>query len=297
MELRHLRYFVAVAEELHFGRAADRLHMAQPPLSQQIRQLEAEIGAPLFTRTSRRVQLTPAGTAFLKEARGILTDVEQAVTTARRAGRGEIGWFGVGFVASAIYEILPRIVCQFRKEYPDVELVLTEMPSMEQHRALREKRIHVGFSRLPKPEPGIVFEPVSSETLMVALPADHKLADRNALRLQELVAQMLILYPSETDSSFAGYVLRLCQEANFTPRIVQRTGEIQTAVGLVDAGVGIAIVPASTRNMHRDGVVYIPLVDPAPVIDLTLGHRADDQSPILLHFLEICRSHSRLCPD
>lgn len=293
MELRHLRYFVAVAEELHFGRAAKRLFMAQPPLSQQIRQLEDEIGTPLFIRANRRVQLTAAGTAFLDEARIILARVEQAVSSAQRAGRGETGWFGVGFVASAIYDVLPRILRRFREQFPDVELVLTEVPGVEQCKALHEKRIHAGFSRLPIPEEGIILEPVTHDTLMIALPAGHKLASCRELRLRELSSEVFILYPSEPESNYTSYMLRLCVEAGFTPNVVQKTGNIQTAVSLVDAGVGIAIVPASAKNLRREGVVYRRLVDPIPTIDLTLSYRIDDPSPILPHFIEIVHSTIR----
>lgn len=289
MELRHLRYFVAVAEELHFGRAAERLFMAQPPLSQQIRQLEEEIGTPLLARTNRRVQLTAAGAVFLDEARDILARAEQAVVMAQRASRGEAGWFGVGFVASAIYDVLPRILRRFREQFPDVELVLLELPGVEQWQALREKRIHVGFARLPEPEAGIVLEPVAHDTLMAALPAGHPLAQHAELRLSDLAAEPFILYPPQPESPFGEYVLRLCTEAGFTPRVVQKTGEIQTAVSLVDAGIGVAIVPASTQNLRREGVVYRPLVDPVPTIELTLGYRTNEPSPILPRFLEIVR--------
>lgn len=293
MELRHLRYFVAVAEELHFGRAAERLAMAQPPLSHQIRQLEQEIGTPLFTRTNRRVQLTAAGEVLLEEARAILARVAQAVEKAQRTGRGEAGWFGVGFVASAIYGVLPLILRRFREAYPEVELVLLELPGLEQWQALRDKRIHVGFARLPVEEDGIVLEQVTQETLLVALPAAHLLAGRPELRLAELAGEALILYPQESESRFAEYVLRLCAAAGFTPQVVQRTGEIQTAVSLVSAGIGVAVVPSSARNLRQEGVVYRPLVEPAPTIELTLGYRANDPSPILPHFLDLVRETVR----
>ncbi len=289
MELRHLRYFVAVAEELHFGRAAERLFMAQPPLSQQIKQLETEIDVRLFERTNRRVLLTSAGEAFLKEARAILAHVDQAVEKAQLASRGEAGWFGVGFVASAIYDVLPVILRRFREEYPNVELFLLEIPGVEQWQALRDRRIHVGFARLPAQEQGIVLETVAKDTLMVALPASHRLAGQAAIHLQSLALEPFILYPHQPESNYAEYVMRLCEEAGFTPRIVQKTGEIQTAVSLVYAGIGVAIVPASAHNLRREGVVYCPIAEPAPTIELTIGYREHDPSPILPHFLDIAR--------
>lgn len=292
MELRHLRYFVAVAEELHFGHAAERLSMAQPPLSQQIRQLENEIGTPLFIRTNRRVQLTAAGEVFLNDARAILEKVDVAIETAKRASKGEVGWLGIGFAPSAIYEVLPRILRRFREQFPNVELKLMELPTIEQYQALREKRIHVGFSRLSAPESGIVLEPVVHERLIIALPVNHWLTNRSKLSLHELCAESFILYPSEPESNFCNYVLSICENAGFTPNIVQKTSELQTAVGMVDAGIGVVIVPASTKNIHQEGVVYLPLVDPVPTVDLTLGYRADDQSPVLQHFINICKNYS-----
>jgi DNA-binding transcriptional LysR family regulator len=293
VELRHLRYFVAVAEELHFGRAAERLFMAQPPLSQQIRQLEREVGTLLLERTHRRVQLTAAGQVFLEEAREILARVDQAVLNAQRASRGESGWFSVGFVASATYDVLPAILRRFRERYPDVELVLLELQGMEQWQALRDKRIHVGFARLPAQEEGIILETVAQDALMVALPAAHPLARQKTLPLPALTAEPFILFPQQPESNYAEYIIRLCEAAGFTPRIVQKTGELQTAVSLVDAGIGVAIVPASVQNLRREGVVYRPLMEPAPTVALTMGYREHDPSPILPHFLHIAREMAR----
>ncbi len=289
MELRHLRYFVAVAEELHFGRAAQRLFMAQPPLSQQVLQLEREIGTSLLERTNRRVQLTAAGQVFLQEARDILARVDQAVLMAQRAARGEAGWLGVGFVASATYDVLPVILRRFRERFPEVELVLLELLGTEQGQALRENRIHVGFARLPADVEGIVLETVVLNTLMVALPATHRLAHQESVDLSELAAEPFIIFPKQPESNYADYIIRLCASAGFTPNIVQKTGEVQTAVSLVDAGIGIAIVPASLQNLRREGVVYRPFTAPAPTIELSMGYCERASSPILPHFLAIAR--------
>lgn len=289
MELRHLRYFVAVAEELHFGRAALRLHMAQPPLSQQIRQLETEIGVQLFERTNRRVELTPAGQVFLLEARSILESVEQAVTHARRASRGDWGWFGVGFVGSANYDVLPAILRRFRERYPEVELVLQELLGEEQEQALREKQIHVGFTRLSTPEAGFVLEPLIQEPLLLAVPSTHHLATQESVQLRELANEPFILFHQPSPSSYGGYLVRICEEAGFTPRMVQRVGEVQTAISLVSAGIGITLVPGLVQNFQREGVVYKTLTNPSPTIGLMLIYRENDTSPILPHFLQIAR--------
>ena len=293
MELRHLRYFVAVAEELHFGRAAQRLFMAQPPLSQQILQLEREIGTSLLERTNRRVQLTAAGQVFLQEARDILARVDHAVLTAQRASRGEAGWLGVGFVASATYDVLPVILRRFRERFPEVEMVLIELLGTEQGQAMRENQIHVGFARLPSDVEGIVLETVAVHPLMVALPATHPLAKQERIDLPELAAEPFILFPRQPESNYADYIIRLCAAAGFTPRIVQKTGEMQTAVSLVDAGIGVAIVPASVQNLRREGVVYRPFAEPAPTIALSMCYRQHDPSPILPHFLAIARETAR----
>ncbi|HEY3411660.1 MAG TPA: LysR substrate-binding domain-containing protein [Armatimonadota bacterium] len=289
MELRHLRYFLAVAEELHFGRAAKRLFMAQPPLSQQIRQLESEIGTPLFARTSRRVQLTDAGKAFLTDTQDILDRVDRAGERARRVGRGEAGWLGIGFVSSAIYSHLPEILREFRERYPDVELELMEILGRDQNQALRERRIHVGFSRLGVAEGGIVLESVMNEPLMGALPSLHPLARQDSVSLAEIASQPIILFPHRRDSRYAEFILELCTQSGVPPRVVQETGELQTAVSLVAAGIGIALVPAAARNLHREGVVYRPLAPPVPTVDLSVTYRADETSPVLPRFLRIVR--------
>lgn len=289
MELRHLRYFVAVAEELHFGRAAERLHMAQPPLSQQIRQLETEMGVVLFARTNRRVELTAAGEVFLAEARGILRQVEQAATRARRAGRGEWGWLGVGFAGSATYDVLPSILRRFRELYPDVELGLQELSSEEQEQALLERRLHLGFTRISLPAPGLVSEPLLHEPLVLALPSTHRFARRKKIHLRELAEESFILFHEIVPSGFGAFLVRACQEAGFTPRVAQRVGEIQTAIGLVCAGIGLTLVPASAQNFQREGVIYKALADPAPAIALMLAYREEERSPVLAHFLRVTR--------
>ena len=290
MELRHLRYFVTVAEELHFGRAAARLFIAQPPLSQQIQQLERELGVSLFARTSRRVQLTPAGEAFFVEARQILQSVEQAAETAKRAARGETGWLGIGFAASATYDLLPAVLHDFRALYPEVELSLQELNAAEQAHALEEKTIHVGFARPYAPHSGSVVGAVLREAFLAALPEMHPLTGQASLPLSALAEQPFISFPELPKPSYAEAVRQACEGTGFMPHVVQEVREMQTAISLVAAGFGIALLPASVQHLHRDGVEYRPLTEPAPRTELAVVSRLDDPSPALQNFLAIVRT-------
>lgn len=289
MELRHLRYFVAVAEELHFGRAANRLCMAEPPLSLQIRQLEQELGVELFTREGRRIRLTAAGEGFLEEARGILERVDHAARRAQLIDQGKVGRLAVGFTASTIYDVLPSVLRRFREENPNVDLELSELSSVEQWQALRKKRIDVGFVRLSRAEQGVVFEHLRSDPLVVALPSDDPLSSRKTLCFGELAGEPFVLYPRDSELHYTRWWLDLCANGGFAPQVVQKTGEVQTAMSLVAAGVGVAVVPSSMRNTHRDGVVYCSLTKPVPTVELVMGYRDNDPSPILTRFLNIVR--------
>ncbi|HEY7119759.1 MAG TPA: LysR family transcriptional regulator [Tepidisphaeraceae bacterium] len=293
MELRHLRYFVAVAEELHFGRAARRLHLQQPPLSRQIQRLEEELGVKLFERTNRKVELTPAGRVFLERSRRVLEQADLAVHAARRAGRGETGSLAVGFVGSATYGVLPQILRLFRRRFPDVELVLYEMGSTAQQRAVAEGRLNLGLVRIPRDKAGrdesLAEQVVQREPLAVALPRGHALAKVDALPLAKLAAEPFILFPRESRPSYSDLVLDACAKAGFVPTVAQQTQEVQTAVSLVAAGIGVTLVPDSVRSLRRDNVVYKPLAPPAPISELTAIYRRGDDSPVLARFLEIMR--------
>lgn len=290
MELRHLRHFAAVAETLHFGRAAASLYMAQPPLSHSIRQLEAEVGAALFERTSRRVALTPAGQAFQADALRILRLTDEAAANARRVAEGTAGWLGIGFSASAAYDVLPDVLRAFRQTYPDVSLRLFEMPAAEQADALRDGKIHLGLARPSIEEPGLVRETVTHEPFVVALPASHPRAAEAALDLADLSAEPFISFPALPKPSYGDSVLQVCGEAGFVPQVAQEVREMQTAVSLVAAGMGIALVPAPVQNMQRAGVVYRPLRSPLAFTDLTAATRQDDLSPPLHNFLGLLRA-------
>lgn len=287
--LRHLEYFVAVAEELHFGRAAERLHMAQPPLSQQIRRLEEELGAQLFYRTKRRVQLTEVGQAFLQEARLTLAQAEQAVRVAQRAGRGELGQLIVGFVGSAGYGTLPHLLKIFRERFPDVNLVLRELTSAQQVQALRNARIQVGFLRSPVRGNDLVFEDIQREPLLVALPEQHPLASRLRIPLQALAGESFIIFPRHLGPAFYDQIITLCQQAGFSPNVVQEAIEMQTIVSLVAAEIGVALVPASIRHWQRVGVMYRELEGETTMTTITMAWRKDDTAPVLHTFLNAVR--------
>ncbi len=289
MELRHLRYFVAVAEELHFGRAAARLFIAQPPLSQQIQQLERELGVTLFQRTSRRVQLTPAGEVFLVGARQTMTGLDAAVQAAQRAARGETGWLGIGFAASATYDLLPAVLHDFRARFPDVALSLMELNAAEQSAALRDGTIHVGFARPHTEEAEMVVEAVLREPFLVALPAAHPLTNHKMLSLAMLAGEPFVSFPEKPPPSYAQVVRAVCEGAGFMPHVVQEVREMQTAISLVAAGLGVALLPASVQHLHRDGVVYRPLPDSAPRTELAVVTRKEDAAPALQNFLGIVR--------
>lgn len=291
MELRHLRYFVAVAEELHFRRAAVRLHISQPPLSQQIRQLEAELGVQLLERSRRRVELTAAGEAFSARAREILDAVEDAARLARRVDRGEVGRLSVGFVGSAVYSVLPEVLHAFREQRGDVDLRLRELTSSAQLEALESGRIDVGFLRPQSPaRPDIATETVMREAIVAALPESHRLAAQDRLVLGELAGEPLVLL-TRTGSPGVRDVLEAAT-ARFggEGQLVQEAAEVQTVIGLVAGGVGFSLVPESVRSLTRRGVVYREIAD-APSIELALAWRAGDRSPVLAAFCEVVREH------
>ena len=296
MELRHLRYFIAVAEELHFGRAAARLHMAQPPLSQQIKQLEAELGFQLFHRTKRTVRLTAAGERFLAETRLIFQRLEQAIATGRRTSRGELGELAIGFVGSASYSVLPSILQRFRQHCPQVELTLRELTTNVQLEALRENRIDIGLVRPPIPAEGqadgLLSQPVLQESFVVALSQDHMLAQAEKIAIADLAAESFLLFPRALAPGLYDQIIALCQQGGFSPNVVQEAVQMQTIVGLVAAQIGIALVPESLQNLRRVGVVYRPLQEATPQAEIALVWREADASPTVQQFLQIINQPS-----
>jgi DNA-binding transcriptional LysR family regulator len=294
MELRHLRYFVTVAEELHFGRAAAKLHISQPPLSMQIRALEDELGVVLLKRTQRQVALTQAGNALLQEARQILARVEQAVLVTRRAGRGEIGELSVGFISVADYNVLPVVLREFRRRYPLVNLNLREATTDAQVRDLVAGRLDVGFVLPPMAEPALESVPILREPLIVALPEKHPLARKpGKLALEKLKDAPFILFPRPYAPGLYDDVVSCCKAAGFSPRVEQEAIQMQTIVSLVSAELGVALIPASLTHLRRTGVVYKSLRHGSPLTEIHLAWRRGDELPALRLFVEMAREQAR----
>ncbi|MCU0534415.1 MAG: LysR substrate-binding domain-containing protein [Hydrococcus sp. Prado102] len=296
IELRYLQYFVAVAEELNFGRAAERLNMAQPPLSRQISRLEKELGVELFQRTKRQVQLTEAGRVFLEEVRPILLQVEQSVRAAQRAARGEVGRLAVGFEGSFSYDIIPFSLREYQERFPNVNLIVYEMTTVEQGQALDDRRIGVGFVVPPLDNESLIFETVLRERLIVALPENHPLTNQQEVSLQALADEPFVTGPRDRGCGLYRQVVAICRQADFEPRIVQETNEIQMMLGFVAAGLGVSLLPSSTRYFQRPGVVYRELRSPVPEIELAMVWHANSLSPVLQTFLEVVRQFNRQDP-
>lgn len=290
MELRHLRYFVAVAEELHFNRAAERLHMAQPPLSQQIKHLETELGVELFhRRTKRQVQLTEAGRVLLQAAYQILAQLEQAVCDTQRTGRGETGTLIIGFTSSVVYDVLPAILYQFRQRFPQVDLVLQELTTTQQEEALHHQRIEVGFCHPPLKDNSLRLEYILQEPLIVALPESHPLAAEATISVRSLADESFILFPRHLGPGLYDQIVNFCEQADFRPKVMQEAIQMQTIIGLISAEMGIALVPASLQNLQRVGVVYKPLQPATLQVETAMVWRSDSTSSVLREFLEVVR--------
>jgi DNA-binding transcriptional LysR family regulator len=293
LELRQLRYFVAVAEELHFRRAAARLHVSQPPLSQQIARLEEELGVQLLTRTRRRVELTAAGEAFLRDARVMLAELDVAVATARRIDIGQAGLLRVNFVGSALLSIVPGIVQRFRRGRPEVEIELRERSTVDQLRALSAGVIDVGLVRPPvETEDDLRAEVVLRERTVAAVPVGHPLAQLRRIPLRRLAAEPLVLFPRQQAPGFHDLLIGRLAATGTSPQVVQYAPEMLTIIGLVAAGIGVSPVPASLAHLALDGVTYRPLSG-APDTELVAVARAGELSPLVDAFIADAREHGR----
>lgn len=294
MELRHLRYFQAVAEELHFGRAAERLHIAQPPLSQQIRQLERELGVELFTRSTRRVDLTSAGAAYLKRVVTILDAVDDAGQQARRIADGVEGHLSIGCVGSATYSVLPRLVRAMHDALPHLEISIRgEMLAPAQLAALRSGDIDIGLMRPPVADDGVRCVTLRRDRLIAALPAGHPLARRDHLDIADLRDQDFIAHAGQGRSVMGGVLAAVCADAGFAPRIRHEVSETSTLVTLVAAGLGVAVVPAPTADLDVAGVTYCPLRPATLGVDLVAAHLGDGASPAIERALDVLRDITR----
>ncbi|NKZ02312.1 LysR substrate-binding domain-containing protein [Actinomadura latina] len=290
MDLRHLRYFVAVAEELHFGRAAERLTMAQPPLSQAIRRLESELGVELLHRSTRRVDLTDAGRGYLARARKILGEVDEAAHEARRVAAGAVGHLAIGCVGSATYSLLPAISRGLSLELPGVDFSFRgEMLAPDQATALRTGEIDLALLRPPAADPFLTVLPLRRDRLVVAVPADHPLAALPQVEVADLPGADLIVHSADRRSVMYDVVLGLFRDAGVEPRIRHEVGETSTLITLVAGGLGVAVVPEPVTALALEGVAYRPLAGPAADVELAIAHRTDRTEPHLARAVSVIR--------
>lgn len=292
IELRHLRYFVAVAEELHFGRAARRLHLAQPPLSQQIRKLEEIVGCPLFTRTSRAVRLTSAGTAFLERARHTLRKVEGDLEEARRVGRGEIGSLNVGFIGSGMLTPLPAMLGRYRKRFSEVNLQLREFYTASALQALRDGTIDVGFLRDAGPTDDFMVEPLISEPFIAIVPKRSPLSSKASISPADLRNEPFVFFSPSVGSRAYAKSISVCEEHGFRPRVVQEAPQFLTIIQLVGAGLGVTITPACVQQITTSSVVARKLRTSVRS-NIELAYRASEDRPIVKTFCDMARTHLR----
>ncbi len=293
MEMRKLRHFVMVAEELHFGRAARRLSITQPPLSMSIRSLEQELGVELFERTRRNVALTHAGAAFLGEARAILDRAERAVDLAKAVHRGEAGRLTIGFLAATAYTLLPLVLRDFAARSPRVALELRELTMAQQFEAFRRGEIDIGMLRPPIADAALSSDVIFEEPMVVALPAGHPLAKLVRIPGRRLADQPFVMYPRLPGMVFNDLILGYCERAGFVPRVVQEATQTHAVMGLVSAGLGVAIVPDSVRIMRMRGVVIRPLAEGAPIASIALAWQKANDSPLIPAFVETARAAAR----
>ncbi|PZN27314.1 MAG: LysR family transcriptional regulator [Proteobacteria bacterium] len=290
MELRQLRYFQAVAEEGSFSRAAERLHVSQPPLSLHVKTLEEELGVRLFDRTNRGVTLTPAGQVFFDETRAVLRRLDQAVIKAQSAGLGEVGTLSVGFVSIAGLSILPPALKRFREQFPKVDVQLHELTTDAQLPELRAGRLDLGIGLGPVDESGLTFETLGAESLLLAAPLGHRLLPPSgAVRLKTLSNEPFIIPPRDVAPGLYDLIISLCRANGFVPRITQHARQMQTVIGLVASGMGVALVPASVQNLGRPGVQYRPLRGATGQVEFGLLRARDDHSPVAGRFATVLK--------
>jgi DNA-binding transcriptional LysR family regulator len=296
-ELRQMCYFMAVVEaQNNFSRAAERLHIEQPPLSQRIRSLEKVLKVELFDRKRRPLQLTEAGKVFLEEIRLALTHIELAITQAQRASRGEIGRLTIGVNSSIANSLLPDILRTFRDHFPEVKLVLRELTSSQQTQDLRNRLLDVGFERLPNPyenEADLRFMPILQEPLVIALPETHPLAAQAQIPLKALADEPFILPSPELVPSY-GEIMTLCQQVGFSPKVVQEATWMITVLSLVAGGVGVALLRANVQNLQRRGVVYRPIQGQNLTRQIAVVWRRDDSSVVLHEFLKVIQDVTQI---
>jgi DNA-binding transcriptional LysR family regulator len=290
MELRQLKYFVTVAEELNFRRAAARLFMEQPPLSRQIRQLEDELNVELFHRSTRGVTLTQAGQAFLDEARRTLVQAERAAQVAQQAGQAKK--LKIGLSICAFNHVIPEIIQEYRQQSPDIIVTLTEMSTEAQIQALLNDAIDIGFVHAPISHPALLTIMLLSEPLVVALPSDHPLTHQGEIDLRSLANESFIVCPESVKPDLYAQIMQLCQQAGFSPHIVQEASPPEVLLGLVASGMGISLVAAGAETRHNVGVIYRSLTTPSPILEIAAAWRKESNSLVLSNFLMLVKQHS-----
>ncbi|NYT61780.1 LysR family transcriptional regulator [Alcaligenaceae bacterium] len=290
MELRQIRYFQCVAAELSFTKAATRLHMAQPPLSRQIRQLEIELGADLFERLGRSIRLTDAGRFFLDQTTQITKRLDDITMATKRIAENQKKWFGIGFVPSTLYGFVPAFIRQTMALDEQAEIGLLEMTTLQQFDALKAGHIDLGIGRILLDDPQIERLVLIEEALVVVVPKTHALAARTELRLEDILPEPFILYPSKPRPSYADHVLQLFERHGHTINIALETNELQTAVGLVAVGLGITLVPSSVHRLHREDIAYIRLAAPTFTSPIMMSWLKSNETPFLKQVINLAKA-------
>ncbi|UBV44492.1 LysR family transcriptional regulator (plasmid) [Deinococcus taeanensis] len=296
MELRQLKYFVAVAEELHFARAAERLHLAQQPLSAQIKKLEGDLGVRLFERTTRKVELTPAGAALLPEAKAALSHVQRGTQSARLAAQGSLGRLTVGYVSTTVYNVMPATMRVFRERFPDVKVTLRELCPPHLEAAILAGEVQAGFLIPQQGYPDLLIEPLVRERVMVALPNGHALSLPGQVPLRSLAQESFVNYDRDVAPHVHDEVIALCRAGGFSPRVVQSAGSDQAVLGLVAAGVGVAFVAECLTRVRVDEVTYREVVDPSSSVTYGLALRRGDASPLVKGLRQVARAVAKASP-
>lgn len=291
MDLRHLKYFIAVAEEGNIGRAAERLNISQPPLTRQIHQLEHELKADLFVRHPRGVELTHAGHLLLEEARNIANLVDQLRGRVQRANVGELGRLDVGIFGSAILDLIPKIVREFKHRHPGIQVYLHNLGKAQQAEALKNRSLDLAFNRLVEPVPGLVIEEITRERIYLAIQEDNPLVRKGEFVMQDIKDRALIVFPTSGVRGFAEKVIDMCNASGFAPNVVQSVGDSVTGIALVASGFGVCLVPESVLRLSVHGVAYLPLSKQSADhrVDLSCIYRENDRSPVLENFLTVAR--------
>ncbi|RDK08770.1 LysR substrate-binding domain-containing protein [Cupriavidus lacunae] len=290
MDLRRLRYFAAVAEELHFGRAAERMHVVQSAVSHQVKLLEEELGFPLLERSRHKVRLTVPGEIFLPEALDLLRRTDEAVHRARSSAEGAVGRLAIGFVDNVLWSILPPMLRDFRKQWPSIKLTLHPLDRAEQIEALRTSVIDIGI--IPSPSPGHPLKTVALEAapLIAAIPDGHPLASRSALSIADLANEPFVLFPLRMNSRILEVIIACCASAGFTPRVTQEAGQLQTLLAFVSAGLGVTLVPQWVARVQQPGVTYMTVNDLSTPYELIAAWNPGTDNPAVAHFREIATS-------